>query len=175
MYKTILIVLCLLFLSYTAFAQEKFNEDKFLEQVEKGFMTDAKKLNKQFKLGSYDRWDADQETGKLIFSNKGKPKVIASFQIAGSYSTYSNTWKWSWDNETVDAALKQEMNKVKEFGEKNQIKQLTTAQFDSPEDYVWTLASIAGQIIKAKGAYRGQIPDGFVYFLITDIKRADAK
>jgi hypothetical protein len=165
----------MLFLTNTILAQEKFNHDKFLDEVEKGFMADAKKLNTQFKLGDYDRWDADQDTGKLVFSNKGKPKVIASFQIAGSYSTYSNTWRWSWANETIDAALKQEMNKVKEFGEKNQIKQLTTAQWKYPEDYAWTLTSIAGQIIKAKGAYRGQIPDGFVYFLITEIKWADAK
>ncbi len=165
----------MLFLSHTIFAQEKFNDDKFLDQVEKGFMVDAKKLNNQFKLGDYELWDADQETGKLIFSDKGKPKVIASFQIAGSYSTYSKTWKWSWANDTVDVAIKQEMDKVKEFGEKNQIKQLTTAQWKCDEDYVWTITSIAGQIIKAKGAYRGKIPEGFVYLLITDIKWADAK
>ena len=91
MHKTILIFLCLFLFSNATFAQEKNNYDKFLDEVAKGFRTDAEKLNKQFKLGKYDRWDADQDTGKLVFSDKGKPKVIASFQIAGSYSTYSNT------------------------------------------------------------------------------------
>lgn len=165
----------MLFFSQAAFAQEKNNYDKFLDEVAEGFGADAEKLNKEFKLGKYGRWDADQDTGKLIFSDKGKPKVIASFQIAGSYSTYSNTWKWSWANETVDLAMKRDMNKIKEFGEKNQFKELSTAQWECDEDYAWTMTAVAGHLLKAKGAYRGQIQDGFVYLLITDIKWADAK
>ncbi|MDQ3798594.1 MAG: hypothetical protein M3384_04020 [Acidobacteriota bacterium] len=176
MRKTILILICLLFLSQAALAQEKNNYDKFLDEAAKGFGADAEKLNKQFKLAEYDRWDADQDTGKLIFSDgKGKPKVIASFQIAGSYSTYSNTWKWSWANDTIDAAMKREMNKIKEFGENNRFRELSTPQWKCAEDYAWTMTAVAGQLTKAKGAYRGQIPDGFVYLLITDIKWADAK
>ena len=175
MRKIILILCCLLLVSHAAFAQEKTSYNKFLDEVAKGFGADAEKLNKEYKLGKYDRWDADQETGKLVFSNKGKPKVIATFQIAGSYSTYSNTWKWSWANETVDAANKRDMNKIKEFGEKNNYEELTTPQWKCEEDYAWTMTAVAGQLIKAKGAYRGKIPDGFVYLLITDIKWADDK
>lgn len=144
MNKIILILFCVLFLSNSVFMQEKLNIDKFLDEVDKGFLTDAKKLNVDYKLGSYERWNADQETGKLIFSDKGKAKVIASFQIVGSYSAVSKTWKWSWANDTIDTAIKQELNKVKDFGEKNDIKQLTTAQWECDEDYAWTLTSIAG-------------------------------
>ena len=175
MHKTILILFCLFLFSHAALAQENNKYEKFLDEAMKGFGADAEKLNKEYKLGSYDRWDAEQDTGKLVFSNKGVPKVIASFQIAGSYSTYSNTWKWSWANDTVDAAIKRDMNKIKEFGEKNQFKELSTPQWKCEEDYAWTLTAIAGQLLKAKGAYRGKIPDGFVYLIITDIKWADAK
>ena len=175
MHRTILIFLCFFLFSHAALAQEKNNYEKFLDEVAKGFGADAEKLNKEYKLGSYDRWDAHQDTGKLVFSNKGKPKVIASFQIAGSYSTHSNTWKWSWANETVDVAIKRDMNKIKEFGEKNKYKELTTPQWEGDEDSAWTMTAVAGQLTKAKGAYRGKIPDGFVYLLITDIKWADDK
>ncbi len=173
MHKIILLFFCFFLFSDLALAQETNDYGKFLDEVAKGFGADAEKLNKEYKLGDYDRWDADQETGKLIFSSKGKPRVIASFQIAGSYSTYSNTWKWSWANETVDAANKRDMNKIKEFGEKNQFKELTTPQWKCEENYGWTMTAVAGQLIKAKGAYRGRIADGFVYLLITDIKWAD--
>lgn len=169
MNKIILIPLLLFLGSYTTFSQEKMNYADFLDEVAKGFGANANKLNKEYKLGKYDRWDANQDTGKLIFSEKGKPKVTASFQIAGSYSTYSGTWKWSWANETVDSAMKLDMNKVKEFGEKNTFSELTTAQWKCKEDYAWTMTAVAGHLTKAKGAYRGQIPEGYVYLLITDI------
>jgi len=175
MHKIILIFLYLFLFSQISSAQEKTKIDKFLDEVNSGFVVDSKKLTDEYKLGKYDRWDADQDTGKLVFSHEGKPKVIASFQIAGSYSNTSKTWKWSWSNDTVDLSMKRDMNKVKEFGEKIQSLQLTTAQFDCDEDYAWKLVSMAGQIIKAKGAYRGKIPNGFVYLLITEIKWADAK
>jgi hypothetical protein len=157
MHKIILIFFCLFLFSHATFAQEKNNYQAFLDEAAKGFGAHAEKLNKEYRLGEYDRWDADQDTGKLIFSEKGKPKVIASFQIAGSYSTYSNTWKWSWANDTVDAAIKRDMNKVKEFGEKNQFNELITAQWKCAEDNAWKMTAVAGHLLKAKGAFRGQI------------------
>lgn len=169
----ILLIFLLLFLFFQQTnAQDKFDYKSFFDKVEKGFIKDAAKLDKEFQLKKYDRWDASQDTGRLIFSDNGKPKVIALFQIAGSYSTYSGTWKWSWANDTVNGSLKLDALKVKDFGEKNQLLQLTTSMFKCENDYAWTLTSIAGHLTKAKGAYRGQIPDGYVYFLITDIKWA---
>ncbi|MBK7709205.1 MAG: hypothetical protein IPJ30_26485 [Acidobacteria bacterium] len=35
------------------------------------------------------------------------------------------------------------------------------------------MTAVAGQLIKATGAYPGRIADAFVYLLITDIKWAD--
>ncbi len=175
MQKIVLTLFCSLLLSHAALAQEKNDYQKFLDEVARGFGADAEKLNKEYKLGRYDRWDANQDTGKLVFSNKGKPIVIASFQIAGSYSTYSNTWRWSWANDSVDVAMKRDMNKIKEFGEKNQFRELTTPQWKVEAHYAWTMTAVAGHLLKAKGAYRGQNPDGFVYLLITDIKWADPK
>ncbi len=173
--KIIVITLCLLSFSYGAFSQEKSSYDKFLSEVARGFGADAERLNQRYKLGDYDQWTADQETGELVFYQKGLRRVVASFQIAGSYSTRSNTWKWSWANDTVDAARKREMNKIKDFGKKNQFDELVNPQWQCPEDYAWTMTAVAGQITKAKGAFRGQIPDGYIYLLITDIKWSGAK
>ncbi len=171
--KKLISISLLLFSFFTAtLAQEGFNYEKFWNEVENGFVKNAAKLDKEYQLKKYDRWDASQETGRLVFSNKGKSKVIALFQIIGSYSNHSKTWKWAWANDTVDGYLKLDALKVKEFGEKNQLTQLSVPIFNCEDDYAWTLTSIAGQITKAKGAYRGQIPDGYVYFLITEISWA---
>jgi len=172
--NSILIFSCLFLSASVGFAQEKSYE-KFLDEVKKGFGADAEKLNKEYKIVSYDRWGANQETGELVFYDNDIPQVIASFKIAGSYSTYSNTWKWSWANDTVFPKIKKDMIKIKEFGEKREFKELITAQWECEQDYAWTMTSVAGHIINAKGSYRGKIPDGYVYLLITDIKWAKKK
>lgn len=174
MRKIILISLCLFFVAQAVAAQEKDGYKKFLEQSTEDFKKNAEKTNKDYNIGSYSRWDVDQETGELIFSENGVSKVIAKVQIAGSYSKLSHTWKWSWDNKTVYDLMKKDMGQVKDYGEKNQFKELTTPIFQCEEDYAWVMTAAAGSVLKAKGAYRGPIDSGYAYFLIMDIKWADA-
>lgn len=175
MHKLVLVCFSLFIFSQMAFAQQaKIDYDKFLDQAFKSFEPSATKLDKEYKLAKYS-WSYSQDSGKLVFSENGVVKVIATAQIVGSYSTYSNTWMWSWANKSVDDSVKKDIVKVKEYGEKNQFKELTTAQWKCDQDYAWIMTAVASHLLKAKGAYRGPYPDGFAYFMITDIKWAEAK
>jgi hypothetical protein len=48
-------------------------------------------LEAHYRLGSYPRYDWYQETAELVFSDQGKPKVIADIQFDGSISTRSGS------------------------------------------------------------------------------------
>jgi hypothetical protein len=172
----LLSVLCLAFMLIPVQSQtnDAVSYEKLLEEAMADFGPRATRLNEEYKLGSY-RWDLDQTTGKLIFSDGGVPRVIANAQIVGSYSTYSNTWMWSWANQSIDENMKKGMGKIKEYGEKHKFKELVTPKWACDENYGWTMTAVAGYLLKAKGAYRGPIDDGYVYMLITEIKRADDK
>ena len=150
------------------------SDQKFLEEAKAGFFPEAMRLNEEYKLGIYS-WHLDQGTRKLTFSKDGVTKVIADAQIVGSYSTYSHTWMWSWANSYAAEGMKKDIGKVKEFGETHHYKELTTAKWECDEDYAGTMTAAAGYLLKAKGAYRGPIEDGYVYILITDIRWADDK
>jgi hypothetical protein len=165
---------CLALMLITAQAQTKNNMsyEKFLDEAVADFGPRATRLNEEYKLGSY-RWDLDQTTGKLVFSAGGVPKVIANVQIVGSYSTHSHTWMWSWANESVEENMKKDVGKIKEYGEQHNFKELVTPKWECDENYGWTMTAAAGHLLKAKGAYRGPMKDGYVYMLITDIKWAD--
>jgi hypothetical protein len=163
-----------MFISAQSQTKDTVSYENFLDEAMSNFGPRATRLNEEYKLGSY-HWDLDQTTGKLIFSDGGVPKVIANAQIVGSYSTYSHTWMWSWANETVDENMKKDIGNVKKYGEQHKFKELVTAKWECDEDYGWTMTAAAGYLLKAKGAYRGPIDDGYVYMLITDIKRADEK
>jgi hypothetical protein len=147
---------------------------KFLDKATDYFEASVTGVNEEYQLGRY-RWDLDQTSGKLIFSENGTPKVIANVQIVGSYSTSSHTWKWSWANETVLKEMKKEIEKVKRYGEQRGFKELTTSQFECDEDYGWTLTAAAAYVLKYKGSYRGPIDNGYVFMLMSDIKWADGR
>lgn len=152
-------------------AQETLPYLEFLAKAEKGFSSRAAKLDKEFELATIDQWNYSQSEGLLRFSENSVLKIAAKAQIVGSYSKASGTWKWSWANGTVDESVKRDISKVREFGAERNFKELTDAHFACGEAHAWTLVAAAGEVLNARGAYRGQISDGWVYFLITDVQR----
>lgn len=126
-------------------------------------------LMTEYKLGEHERFDWDQETGALVFSNNGIKAVIAKVQFVGTISTKSNTWLWSWANSTVLDNVKDQMNNIKTFGEKHGYEALTTDKWEGDEIDGWEMTSITAQILNAKGAYRTSSKNGFTYMVITDI------
>jgi len=143
---------------------------KFRDQTGKAFLERADKVNAEFKLADYEHWDFRQDTGQLIFSDKGVKKVVADVQVAGDWTT-NYSWMWGWNNKSIAAPLTKEMLKVRDFGKKKDYVELITPEFTINSDYAWSLTAMAGDLIKAKTAYRGQNGrSGYIYFLITDIR-----
>lgn len=126
-------------------------------------------LMSEFKLGEHKRFDWDQETGSLVFSNDGVPTVVAKVQFVGSISTKTNTWLWSWANLSVLENVKDQMDFVKSYGEKHGYDALTIDKWEGDEVDGWEMTSISAQVLKAEGAYRTPSANGFIYMVITDI------
>ena len=130
---------------------------------------------RDFQIGDYERYDWNQDSGELVFSHEGIPRVIAGIQFVGSISTTSRTWLWSWDNATVVDSIKDQMQRVRDFGIRYGISKLTEAKWDADEVDGWEMTAIAARILKAKGAYRSPKDDGFTFMVFTDIRWADAE
>ena len=64
------------------------------------------KLTREFRITDFPRWDWSQETGKLVFSGARRRKLVADFLFAGSISTHSKTWLWSWANDSLAESVK---------------------------------------------------------------------
>ena len=169
---TIAISLTALF-AVCAHAQTPVSYEKFLADAVKDFGVRSTKFDKEFAIADFDSWDYLQADGQLRFSKGGVAKAVADAQVLGSYSTYSGTWMWSWANPTVNSAVKKDIEKVREFGRSKGYRELIEPKFASDEAHAWKLVAAAGQIVGSKSAFRGAIDDGWVYFLITDIRRLD--
>ena len=122
-------------------------------------------LDRQYRAGQWPRYDWSQEPGQLVFSQDGKPKVIADIQFVGSISTMTNTWLWAWDNDTVAQELCQASLQVRQYGERHGLPHLTTPKWPAEEADGWEMTSIAAYLTDAEGAYRS--PDEhLLYFMI---------
>jgi hypothetical protein len=128
-------------------------------------------LFSQFELGEYEHWNWDQDTGELVFSSNGIPKVVASIEFIGSISTVSDTWLWSWANFSLNENVRSLVKKVRDFGEKHGYPRLTTPKWSAQEVDGWEMTSLAAYVLDARGAYRTPSENGFTFLAIMDIRR----
>lgn len=131
-----------------------------------------KVCDEEFGIRNWERWDYDLDAGTLVFSESGTPKVVARIQVVGTTSATSNTWLWGWAN-NFPPGVTSEMRKVREFGTREAISQLTDSSVTNNEYLGWELTAIAARLLHAKGAYRCPRSDGgFLYLIYTEINFA---
>lgn len=131
-------------------------------------------MRRDFEIGRYSHYHWRQDTGEVVFSDAGVPKVIARFQVVGDVSKKSKTWLWAWGNRTVDPKLAVAAGRVRDYGETHGLRKLTEAQWPAEEDDGWCMTAITAKLLGAKGAYR--LPDlengGALFMVFTDIRWA---
>jgi hypothetical protein len=125
-----------------------------------------------FRIGNWEHWDYDLDAGTLIFSEKGVPQVAADIQVVGTTSTASQTWLWGWANDCLPTSVTTRILEVREFGQTQQVSQLTEPQLSDDEYLGWEMTAVAARIINAKGAYRCPSTRGFLYLVYTAVRFA---
>jgi len=128
---------------------------------------------KEFRIGSWSRYDYDLDRGTLTFSQDGIAKVVASILVAGTTSQSSGTWLWSWANGYLSESVSEPLNKVRDFGVSEKIAELAEPYALDDEDLGWAMTAIAARIMHAKGAYRCPGNNGYTYLIFRDIAFAD--
>lgn len=122
-------------------------------------------LVRDFNLAAQNHWDCDQDQARLVFSTDGKPAVICDVVIVGSLCTESQTWMWSWADESL--------RDLRDFGEERGFEKLAGASWDATPDDGWQMTAIAAKYLGAIGAYRAPDPRGFLYMVITRARPAE--
>jgi hypothetical protein len=132
------------------------------------------KFQHDFDLTWYENWFYDQTTGLLTFSTADK-QLNFKFVNVGSYSEKSNTWKWSWDNDTTLGKVKEATRLIKDFGERLNFPKLLEGFFPSDEIEAWEFSAIAAKLLHGIGVYRPVNDAGLKIFLvITEYVNNDA-
>jgi hypothetical protein len=129
-------------------------------------------LKRRFSLGTHKRWDWDQERRELVFSNDGVPAVIAGVEFAGSVSTKTDTWLWSWANRSILETVRSRITAVRDFGERRDFPRLTVPKWPAEEADGWEMAAVALHILDGQGVYRTPGDAGFTFMVLTEVRFA---
>lgn len=136
---------------------EKMNDKQqlFMEQYDFG-----KKHNKFIFFPNKNKF--------FMFNDKTKKVFLeARFQVIGTYSEVSNTWRWAWSNRFIPHNLRKTAIKLQEFGEINKIDLFTQPKIkDDNMGYIFT--AVGMELSKGKGFYiipaHKEFPDLFIIF-----------
>lgn len=134
------------------------NADQFAQFVEDARDYCRRTLEEsrtQFGLGDYERYELDLKKGTLcFFDSEGVAQIAAAIQAAGSWSPSSQTWLWSWENDSIPEISTQRMLAVKDFGLAEDLPMLSASFGSCREVEAWAMAATAGKILSSKGFYR---------------------
>ena len=126
------------------------------------------RLNAQFRLGTWPRFDYELETRRLIFSENGQARVVADIQIVGSTSQKAGNWLWAWANTHWPTDCIEDSERVCSFGEEHGIGELVSGyvEGDDLNGLGWELTAVTARICEAAGAYRPPRDEGGGLFLL---------
>jgi hypothetical protein len=144
--------------------------EPFLDMALEYLNRQQERLKSEFRLGTWPRYDYDQEAGTLAFSANGKVEVLADIHIVGSTSTRSGTWLWAWDNPSILENVKHCLADVRAYGESHGLEKLTTAKWSGDEHDGWEMTAAAAFILRAEGAYRSPGEHGALFMVLRNVR-----
>jgi hypothetical protein len=146
---------------------------KFQHETTHALMKLNEAANRDYQILEWPRWDYDLEQGTITFSEHGVPRVIGDVLVVGTTSDADGTWLWSWANDSLPTLVKEPMHRVREYGEAENIEQLTKDFLEDDEYLGWGMTAIAAEIMGAKGGYRCPGDNGFLYLIYLDVYHAE--
>jgi hypothetical protein len=129
--------------------------------------------NREWDFHSYQRFDIDLDRRVLVFSDGPRPPIECDIQVVGVYMTNRDFWRWSWDNPSLEPALRTELEKVRAFGEANGVREITLGGWPAQdEEAAWAMTALAAKLVGAKSVYRAPDEPRHVFLLVTGVRWA---
>jgi len=148
--------------------------ESFLDMAVDYLRRQQDRLKSEFELGSWPRYDYDQDAGTLTFSSDGMVGmvgVLADIHIVGSTSKSGGTWLWAWDNPSILENVKHCLGDVRAYGESHGLEKLTTAKWPGDERDGWEMTAATAFILRAEGAYRAPGGNGALFMVLRNVRR----
>jgi hypothetical protein len=128
-------------------------------------------------LGQEQGWQLDQERALLRLKFADGRTVEVEPQVVGLLRTVTGRWLWAWADRSIDTGLRQDVNRIREWGDRWGVEPLVEPSFSGDEEDAWTLTALTFHLLAADGAYRAVTGDLQIYMVFrlldTDAERDD--
>jgi hypothetical protein len=128
--------------------------EKLVEQSVAYLTACNAKACRLYGIGDYPRYEYDLHRGEMWWSEGADPKVRAKVTIVGTLGSEPTIWLWSWANAHFDQLELGPIDKVRQFGEEEEIPKLVNPQWEAEEADGWEMAAVAARLLESQGAYR---------------------
>jgi len=141
---------------------DKYVEDSFnlLEAVQG-------KLEVEFGLGHFERWDLDQEKDELTFSDSSGPAIVCKVYALGTYG--NGYWKWAWANSSLVDSFSNKSKIMRKLGPLSGLDIFVNEAFEADENMPWEIAGMALKEIGGVGVYRCPSKSSELFVVIESI------
>lgn len=125
------------------------------------------KLEKEYGLGHFERWDLDQEKRELTFSNSSGPNITCKVYALGTYA--NGGWKWAWANSSLLKSFSNKSKNMQKLGLLSGLGVFELEVFEADESMPWEIAGMALKEIGGIGVYRCPSKSSELFVVIEDI------
>ncbi|MGK9168308.1 hypothetical protein KXR53_18500 [Inquilinus limosus] len=134
----------------------------FLARAVQELNEKQKRLQTEYRLGSFARWWFDQQTATLqFFDENDRLGLQTEFVDIGSFSVRAGTWQWAWANSSVLPAVRQRSSELKKLSSLTGMDVFVEEEaFAVSEEMAWELAAISVMHLDAVGCYRAPSSNG---------------
>lgn len=141
---------------------DRYVEDSFQ------FLEEAQdRLQKDFGIGQYNRWDLDQETSALSFSDLNRPTLHCSVYALGTFG--GGVWKWAWSNPSLIDSFSSTSRKMRELAAQSGLDIFEKDEFEADENMPWEICGMALREIGGLGVYRCPAKTSDLFVVITTV------
>lgn len=148
----------------------KLEFERFVEQASRDLQRKQVALVELWNMMDFKTYWFDQNTGMLQFKDAHEEVGLeASVIPIGSFSMKSNTWHWSWANQTLLPELRQKSARLKSLYPRTNQAMFKERTFPTDEKMALNLVAIAVAHLNCIGCYRMPMGQLNVYLAIERI------
>ncbi|HEX7871101.1 MAG TPA: hypothetical protein VF455_13415 [Chryseobacterium sp.] len=144
------------------------NYDEFADAELQKLIPVQEKFKQEYDLDSYANWFYESEASILRLYNEDEDEIFFRYIPIGTFSSNSETWMWSWFNNSSFEPNKNETLKIKQFGEEHNYQKLVDGTFASDKYDGWQFLAIGILILGGIGVYKVNSDNLDIYMILTE-------
>ena len=143
--------------------------DQFLKKCREEIGQKQNALNRSVAFNTYTRYVFKQKDQSLELTKEDGSKLVCKITCIGSWNAKENSWVWAWANENLSDETRKAADPLKSLEKETGYQIFINGGFECEQAVAIDLAFAGVHALNAKGIYRIQIEDSFVFLAIDEV------